>query len=142
MSGRARPGIRPARTVERADLEALRRRAGRAEGGPCDAAVSMLAIERGEILVSEEEGAIVGFARVAARDGYTELTALLVDPDLRGCGLGAALVEAAVHRARRQGLALVALARDPEARRFLQRCGLQEEGSAGTADEPTVRLSR
>ena len=96
------------------------------------------AIEQaGEVLVAEVDGAVAGYAVL---DGG-EMREVRVEPPFRGSGIGTALVEAAVHQARRSGLSLTASASGPRQIQFLERCGFASEGEA---DVPSgdVRMSR
>ena len=56
-------------------------------------------------------------------------------------GIGAALVSAAVHEARRHGLAMTVIA-NPSARFFYENCGFALEGEAQTRFGPALRMSR
>src|SRR5438445_13763742 len=107
MSKPAEPRIRLARANEREELEALQWRASLAnehdrphlEAHPDAIHLPAAQIERGEVLVAELNGEIAGFAAVVGG----ELDGLFVDPELWRLGIGAALVEAAAHEARRCG---------------------------------------
>jgi GNAT superfamily N-acetyltransferase len=70
-----------------------------------------------------------------------ELDGLFVDPGLWRRGIGAALVDAATHRARRKGLSLTVIA-NPGAREFYESCGFSLEGKAQTRFGPALRMSR
>src|SRR6185369_3301224 len=115
MSKRAdAPTIRLARAEERPDLEALQRRASLAlpeyreqlEAHPEVIELPAEQIAEAQVLVAELEGRIAGFAAVIAG----ELDGLFVEPGLWKRGVGAALVEAAAHQARKQGLSLTVTA--------------------------------
>jgi len=71
----------------------------------------------------------------------TRCDGLFVEPELWRCGVGAALVEAATHEARRRGLALSVVA-NPAARGFYERCGFSHEGEAQTRFGPALRMSK
>jgi GNAT superfamily N-acetyltransferase len=146
MSKRAEaPTIRLAQPEERLDLEALQRRASLAlpeyreqiEAHPEVIEVPAEQIAEGQVLIAELEGRIAGFAAVIAG----ELDGLFVEPDLWKRGVGAALVEAAAHQARMQGLALTVTA-NPTARRFYEKCGFTLEGERETMFGPGLRMSR
>ena len=109
--------IRPAREadLERC-LELLATLAGTAgegrladEGQIADAFRRLLDASRGEILVADENGKLLGMASVsynlAMRYGgeYCQLEELIVDPAARGKHVGARLVQETVERARRRG---------------------------------------
>jgi GNAT superfamily N-acetyltransferase len=69
----------------------------------------LLDAERGEVLVAEEDGVVLGMASVsynlAMRYGgeYCQLEELIVDPSARGRNVGALLVATTVERARSRG---------------------------------------
>ncbi|MGH6706822.1 MAG: GNAT family N-acetyltransferase, partial [Sphingomicrobium sp.] len=125
--------IRPARADEREALEDLQRRASLAleeyreqlEAHPDAIELPIAQIERGDVLVAEVDGDIAGFAALVGG----ELDGLFVEPARWRRGIGTALVEAAVHEARRRGLSLTVIA-DPGAREFYENCGFRFEGDA------------
>src|SRR5262245_64246737 len=90
--------LRLAEPGERADLEELQRRASlelpeyRAQllAHPDAIHLPPAQIANGQVIVAELNGEIAGFAAVVAG----ELDGLFVEPDLWGCGIGKALVEA------------------------------------------------
>ena len=137
--------IRPARADEREALEDLQRRASLAleeyreqlEANPDAIELPLAQVERGDVLVAEIGGDIAGFA---ALEG-SELDGLFVEPARWRRGIGTALVEAAVHEARRRGLSLTVIA-DPSAREFYENCGFRVEGDAETRFGPALRMSR
>lgn len=137
--------IRVARPEERLDLEALQRRASLAlpeyreqiEAHPEVIELPAEQIADGQVLVAELEGRIAGFAAVIAG----ELDGLFVEPDHWKRGVGAALVEAAAHEARMQGLSLTVTA-NPTARGFYEKCGFTLEGERETMFGPGLRMSR
>src|SRR5688500_13673410 len=102
--------IRPARIEERDALEDLQRRASLANEEHREAllahpdAIELPAgqIARGEVFVAEEESRVAGFAALVGG----EIDGLFVEPELWRRGIGRALVEAAVHEARRKGLSV------------------------------------
>jgi len=108
--------VRPAGESDKARclelLEALRRTAG----GTVDARAGetfdeLLDAARGEVLVADDDGFVLGFASVsynlAMRYGgeYCQLEELIVDPAARGRNAGALLVATTVERARSRGCA-------------------------------------
>jgi GNAT superfamily N-acetyltransferase len=141
--------IRLARVDEREALEELQRRASLANPGDREAiltnpdAIELPAdqIERGEVFVAEEEGRTLGFSAILWENGHLELDGLFVEPALWRRGIGAALVEAAAHEARRRGMALMVVA-NPHAGGFYRRCGFSEEGMVETRFGPGIRMSR
>lgn len=98
-------------------------------------------IERKQVIVAELGDRIAGFAVVLADDDLAELDGLFVEPEYWRQGIGAALVDVAVHEARRQGLAMTVVA-NPSARGFYERCGFTLEGEAQTRFGPALRMSR
>ena len=149
MSGRADVHIRIARPEERQTLEELQRRASLAlgeyneqlEAHPDAIELPMEQIERGEVLVAEVDGEVAGFAAVLIEGDHAELDGLFVEPPHWRRGIGAALIDAAVHEARRKGLSLMVVA-NPSAREFYERCGFTLEGEAETRFGLALRMSR
>ncbi|MFL6735859.1 MAG: GNAT family N-acetyltransferase, partial [Sphingomonas sp.] len=94
-------------------------------------------IANGQVIVAEIAGEIAGFAAVVGG----ELDGLFVEPDLWGQGIGRSLVDAAVHEARRRGLALKVTAH-PRARRFYESCGFSVEGEEQTRFGPALRMTK
>ena len=137
--------IRPARSEEREALEGLMRRASLAlpayreqlEAHPEVFDLPAVQIATGSVFVAEMAGRVAGFA---ALEGG-ELDGLFVEPESWRKGVGAALVNHAVHEARRRGLSLTVIA-GPEAQPFYERCGFKVEAPAETQFGPAVRLSR
>ena len=82
-------------------------------------------------VVAVADGKIVGMIHVAAsRHGFGEF-GMLVDRAWRGRGVGSALVQAAVDRARRQGLhklCLEVFTHNTAAIALYRKCGFVEEG--------------
>jgi GNAT superfamily N-acetyltransferase len=141
--------IRPAMQNERLALEDLQRRASLAldeyrdqlEANPDAIDLPAEQIERGQVMVAEYDDRVAGFAVVLIEEGHSELDGLFVEPELWRRGIGKAMVEAAVHEARRQGLALMVVA-SPTAREFYEHCGFAVEGDAVTRFGPALRMSR
>ena len=137
--------IRPARIEEREALEDLQRRASLANEDDREAllafpdAIDLPAsqLERGEVFVAEQDGSILGFAALVGG----EIDGLFVEPELWRLGIGRALVEAAVHEARRKGLSVTVVA-NAAARIFYEKCGFAVEGEAETRFGPAIRMSR
>ncbi|MFI1094834.1 GNAT family N-acetyltransferase [Streptomyces sp. NPDC020917] len=88
-------------------------------------------------LVAELAGRVVGYVRqvpptpLASNQHVRQIQGLQVSTDVRGRGVGQALVEAACAAARAQGarrISLRVLGHNIPARRLYERCGFQEEG--------------
>ena len=144
------PHIRLASPEERLKLEELQRRASLAldtyreqlEANPDAIDLPAEQIERGDVLVAEVDGRIAGFAAVLTGEGTAELDGLFVEPEHWRYGIGAALVDAAVHEARRRGLSLMTVVAEPAAKKFYERCGFTVEGTAQTRFGPALKMSR
>lgn len=149
MSGLAELSIRLARAEERDALEEIQLRASLAlgeyneqlEAEPGAIELPMEQIEQGAVIVAEFDDRVAGFAVVLIEDDGAELDGLFVEPELWRQGIGAALVDVAVHEARRQGLAMMVIA-NPSAREFYEKCGFSVEGAAETRFGPALRMSR
>lgn len=149
MSGPADLSIRLAVAEDREQLEALQRRASLAlgeyneqlEAEPDAIQLPVGQIERGEVIVAELGDRIAGFAAVILDEVEAELDGLFVEPDLWRQGVGSALVDIAVHEARRQGLTMTVIA-NPSAQEFYEKCGFTVEGDAQTRFGPALRMSR
>lgn len=149
MSGPAELVIRLARPDERDELEALQRRASLAlgeyneqlEAEPDAVHLPIEQIERGQVIVADLGDRTAGFAAVLVDEDHAELDGLFVEPALWKRGIGSALVDVAVHEARRQGLAMMVIA-NPSARPFYEKCGFKWEGEATTRFGPALRMSR
>ena len=142
--------IRPAVAEERLELEDLQRRASLAletyrdqlEANPDAIDLPAEQIERGDVLVAEMDGRLAGFTAVLTEQGKAELDGLFVEPELWRQGIGAALVDAAIHEARRRGLSLLTVVAEPAARTFYENCGFTAEGTTETRFGPALRMSR
>ncbi len=149
MSEPAELTIRLARREEGDALEALQRRASLAlgeyneklEAEPEAIQLPLEQIERGDVIVAELDDRLAGFAAVVIEDDAAELDGLFVEPELWRKGIGSALVDVAVHEARRQGLAMMVVA-NPSARLFYEKCGFTVEGAADTRFGPALSMSR
>jgi len=149
MSEPAELTIRLARPEEREELEALQRRASLAldeyreqlTAEPDAIQLPIEQIERGEVIVAELDERLAGFAAVLIEDDSAELDGLFVEPELWRRGIGAILVGASVHTARRRGMAMMVIA-NPSARGFYEKCGFTVEGEAETRFGPALRMSR
>ena len=149
MSGPADLAIRLARPDERLALEELQRRASLAlgdyraqlEAHPDAIELPTEQIERGEVRVAEVDGSVAGFSAVLIEGDHAEIDGLFVEPDQWRRGIGAALVNVAIHEARRNGLALMVVA-NPGVRGFYENCGFRVEGEAATRFGPALRMSR
>lgn len=137
--------LRRARSDERDFLEALQRRASLAlpeyreqlEANPDAIHLPLEQLERGDVIVAELDGRLLGFAAVVGG----ELDGLFVEPGDWRRGVGTELVDAAALEARRRGLALTVTAA-PQARNFYEKRGFSVEGETQTRFGPALRMSR
>ena len=141
--------MRPARPNERLDLEELMHRASTAIPdyreqlleNPEAIVLPMEQIERGQVIVAEGVKGTAGFEVLVIEDDQAELDGLFVEPDLWRRGVGKALVDLAVHKARLAGLGLTVVAA-PGAKRFYEKCGFTVEGETETRFGPALIMSR
>jgi GNAT superfamily N-acetyltransferase len=133
--------IRRAAAGERADLEALQRRASLNNPGDRDAILAHPdAIElppeqiaSGAVRVAEQDGVRRGFSVVLRRDdGDAELDGLFVDPVAWRSGIGRALVEDAVRQARELGASILHVVGNPHAEGFYAAVGFTTHGTFET----------
>jgi ribosomal protein S18 acetylase RimI-like enzyme len=85
-------------------------------------------LPEGDVLVATRAGRRVGFAVVRTTHQAAWLDDLWVEPDAMGAGVGRALWEAAVERARTAGCTAVELEADPNAEAFYARMGARRVG--------------
>jgi GNAT superfamily N-acetyltransferase len=133
--------IRRAAAGERADLEALQRRASLNNPGDRDAILAHPdAIElppeqiaSGAVRVAEQDGVRRGFSVVLRRDdGDAELDGLFVDPVVWRSGIGRALVEHAARQARELGASILHVVGNPHAEGFYAAVGFTTHGTFET----------
>jgi GNAT superfamily N-acetyltransferase len=121
-------------------LELLTMLAGEAPSGGWgdDVYDALLAKERGEIHVADEDGSILGMATVSYnlalryRGEYCQLEELIVDPEARGKNAGVLLVRGSMECAKQRGCAeygLYLLASTETNQPFYEKCGLVRVGS-------------
>ena len=74
--------------------------------------------------VAENEGALLGYYSLGARDGLKiELEALFVEPEFIGSGVGKALIQHALNSARSKGAKQLLIQGDPNAAEFYKAAG-------------------
>ena len=140
--------IRDAAPSERAELEALQRRASdvweeyRADLAAHPDAIALdpelVAAGRVRVAVSED-GGVVGFSVVLpARDGACELDGLFVEPKAIRGGVGRALVADAADRARAEGATRMSVIANPRAVGFYERVGFVAGEAAQTRFGPAT----
>jgi len=143
--------IRPARAGEESELTELAIRskghwghdAAFLERARAELTVRPEHLERWIVRVAERDGAVVGLA--AVDPGAAELELLFVDPPAIGTGVGRALLQDALDRARAAGLGELLIESDPDAEPFYRAAGAQPHGtrtSSSTGRElPLLRIS-
>ncbi len=143
--------IRDAAVTEGTTLEALQRRSSdiwedyreQLAANPDAIAVPQAFIDNGWVRVAVRAGgAPVGFSVVIPSSGEAhELDGLFVEPAELRQGVGRALVEDAVGRARSAGARSLDVTAGP-AQPFYERLGFRVTGGAETRFGPAVRMSR
>jgi putative acetyltransferase len=122
-----------ARALAELFAEVAEERDGIATEPPVDVAQRVALFARGadSSAVAVTEGQIIGMLHVeVSRHGFGEI-GMLVDRDWRGRGVGSALMQAAISRARQQGLhklSLEVFAHNAGAIALYRKCGFVEEG--------------
>lgn len=100
--------VRAATPADRSEIELICDRAwGETEVDAFGVTFDVLA---GENIVAEAAGAFAGLISLAVHGGELAIVLLSVYPQFQGSGVGSALIEAAVGRAREKGLASVKVA--------------------------------
>ena len=128
LAGVARPRlvtVRPARADEAPAISALRcaRRSRGYDPAFLDACRDDLTIDPAwcdgvRLVVAEEAGTLLGYARVAGGPPVGELAGLFVDPSAIGRGVGGVLLRHAVAIAARLGMTALEIDSDPNAEPF------------------------
>lgn len=105
--------LRDARAEDREHCNELLAQLTAATGGPPRRQVhhfdELLTQERGQILLAEEDGTILGMATVSYNlafrypGEYCQLEELIVSPDARGKNVGGLLIEGTIDNAKRRG---------------------------------------
>ncbi|MFI6446518.1 GNAT family N-acetyltransferase [Kitasatospora sp. NPDC050543] len=135
--------IRPARPEDEQQLADLNRAAWSwlSDVAPCPPEGTGMFDERhtpGQYLLALLGGRVVGYVRqvpptpLDSNRHVRQIQGLAVDSDVRGRGVGRALVEAACDAARGEGarrITLRVLGHNAPARRLYARCGFREEGA-------------
>ncbi len=89
-------------------------------------------------LIAERDGRAVGMAKLLFADGRAEIAGMWVEPGARGGGVGRALVEEALARARRRGVLdcwLHVVESNAAAAALYRRCGFARDGLRGRVRE-------
>jgi GNAT superfamily N-acetyltransferase len=94
------------------------------------------------LLVAEEAGVLLGYARVAGEPPVGELAGLFVDPAAIGRGVGGLLLRAAVAVAARLGIEVLEIDSDPYAEPFYRHAGAVRTGATPSTVDPDRLLPR
>ena len=141
--------IRFAVLADLAEIQALYRRSSMVwddHRADLEAHPEVLVLDPGPILaqhvrVAEAGGRILGFSTVVPGEGTAvELDDLFVDPDLLRRGVGRALVDDLVERARAGGATRVDVSANLRALGFYERCGFVADGEVPTQFGPALRM--
>jgi GNAT superfamily N-acetyltransferase len=142
--------VRPARADEAAAISALALRSkGHWGYDPAflDACRDDLTIDPAwcdgvRLVVAEEAGALLGYARIAGGPPLGELAGLFVDPTAIGRGVGGLLLRHAVGIAAGLGMTALEIESDPNAERFYRHAGAVRTGESPSTVDPTRFLPR
>jgi len=150
VAPRPQLSIRRARVEEAAALTELAMRS-RAHWGYDDAfmaacldelTVQPAAIERGEVWVGEEAGAVAGLLELVPDREEAEVRLIFVAPERIGSGVGASLWRHMEIRAVELGVARIGLDADPNAVPFYERMGMRVVGESASGSIPGRMLPR
>lgn len=142
--------VRPGRPAEAAALSALALRSKAHWGYDAaflEACRADLTIDPGwcdgvRLVVAEEAGVLLGYARVAGGPPVGELAGLFVDPVAIGRGVGGRLLRAAVAVAAGLGIEVLEIDSDPSAEPFYRHAGAVRTGTARSTVDPARLLPR
>ena len=143
--------IRPAQLSEKLDLESLQMAAALMWESDRDMLLANpeagdlpeQQFADGQVFVAEREGEVVGFGVVCLRlDGESELDGLFTRPDQWRSGIGRALVEEALRRARDAGSSHLYVIGNPNAEAFYLALGFVQFGLEQTDFGVGLRMRR
>jgi GNAT superfamily N-acetyltransferase len=143
--------IRTAIPAERRTLEALQWRASLGNEGDRDALLRhpdaidlpLEQITAGGVFVLEQDGAIVGFSAILARDdGDTEVDALFVEPGIQRRGIGRKLIDHCAEMARSTGSSALHVVGNIHAKKFYLSCGFTIVGTFETRFGPGLLMRK
>jgi ribosomal protein S18 acetylase RimI-like enzyme len=146
MPGRRGREIRSARPSEADLLTGIALRAKASWGYDEDyitvfrrlVAFSLTQVSEGDFQVLEHDGALLGFYELRAKPPILEH--LWVEPSAHGRGIGRALVEHALRRARTLGAEALEVESEPHAVGFYQRLGFRRIGERESTIQAGTRL--
>lgn len=94
------------------------------------------------LVVAEEDGVLLGYARIAGEPPVGELDGLFVDPPAIGRGVGALLLRHAVATAAGLGIETLEIASDPYAEPFYLHAGAVRTGTTPSTVDASRLLPR
>jgi GNAT superfamily N-acetyltransferase len=94
------------------------------------------------LVVAEEDGTLLGYARVAGEAPVGELAGLFVDPAAMGRGVGGLLLRHSVRIAAGLGMRVLEIDSDPYAEPFYRHAGAVRTGESASTVDPTRLLPR
>jgi GNAT superfamily N-acetyltransferase len=94
------------------------------------------------LVVAEQDGVLLGYARVAGEPPVGELAGLFVDPAAIGRGVGGLLLRHAVGIAAGLGMTLLEIDSDPHAEPFYRHAGAVRTGESPSTVDPDRLLPR
>jgi GNAT superfamily N-acetyltransferase len=94
------------------------------------------------LIVAEDDGVLLGYARIAGDPPVGELAGLFVDPPAIGRGVGGALLEHALAVAAGLGIETLEIDSDPYAEPFYLHAGAVRTGTSPSTVDPTRLLPR
>lgn len=94
------------------------------------------------LVVAEEDGVLLGYARIAGEPPVGELDGLFVDPPAIGRGVGELLLQHAVATAADLGIETLEIVSDPYAEPFYLHAGAVRTGTTPSTVDPTRLLPR
>jgi GNAT superfamily N-acetyltransferase len=94
------------------------------------------------LVVAEQDGVLLGYARVAGEPPVGELAGLFVDPAAIGHGVGGLLLRHAVRIAAGLGMTALEIESDPNAEPFYRHAGAVRTGESASTVDPTRLLPR
>jgi GNAT superfamily N-acetyltransferase len=92
------------------------------------------------LVVAEDGGTLLGYARIAGGPPVAELAGLFVDPPAIGHGIGGLLLRHAMRIATGLGVRTLEIDSDPSAEAFYRHAGAVRIGESPSTVDPTRRL--
>jgi GNAT superfamily N-acetyltransferase len=142
--------VRPARAAEAEAISALALRSKAHWGYDADFLTACRAdltirpewCDGVRLVVAEQDGVLLGYARVAGEPPVGELAGLFVDPAAIGRGVGGVLLRHAVRMAAGFGMSALEIVSDPNAEPFYRHAGAVRTGVARSTVDPDRLLPR